>query len=135
MSTNVICKAITASGGRCKVRAQEGQDWCWNHSPDSANQRRKNAAAGGRSRSRQATEVSRVEAIDKELKRVTQDVIEGRLSEDVGRVAIQGLNAWLRATKVKQETVEFEDYGRRIGELERRAGSQPTAFGGRRRYN
>ncbi len=111
----------------------DGGDHCYSHSPDRAEERKKNAALGGASRTRQSSEVARIEAIDRELKKVTQDVLAGRLSEDAGRVAIQGLNARLRATKVKQETVEFEDYGRRISELERRANQPPPAFGGRRR--
>ena len=132
MTENRLCKAITSRGTRCKARALEGQEWCYNHSPHSAEQRREHASAGGKSRSRQVTEVSRIEAIDKQLKRVTQDVIEGRLSEDVARVAIQGLNARLRAAKVKQETVEFEEYGRRLEALEQKAKAQQLGRNPRR---
>jgi hypothetical protein len=76
--------------------------------------------------------VSKIEAIDKELKQVTRDVLAGRLSEDAGRVAIQGLNARLRAAKVKQETVEFEEYGRRLEALEQKAKAQQLSRNPRR---
>jgi hypothetical protein len=41
------CSAITAAGRRCSARAQPGQEWCYNHSPSRAEERRLNAHAGG----------------------------------------------------------------------------------------
>lgn len=40
------CKAIKADGTRCRAGAQEGQDWCYNHDPSRAEERRTNASAG-----------------------------------------------------------------------------------------
>ena len=41
------CSAITAAGRRCSARAEAGLEWCWNHDPSRAEERRINAHAGG----------------------------------------------------------------------------------------
>jgi hypothetical protein len=42
------CSAIKANGQRCRGRAIDGSQWCWNHNPADAEVRRRNASRGGR---------------------------------------------------------------------------------------
>jgi hypothetical protein len=50
------CEASTRSGLGCKNAALPGDRWCHGHSPDRAMERARIASAGGRARSRPATE-------------------------------------------------------------------------------
>jgi len=42
------CTAIKPSGDRCRGRAIEGSEWCWNHDPAHAEQRRRHGQRGGK---------------------------------------------------------------------------------------
>jgi len=50
------CEATTRSGVGCKNLALPGSPWCHGHDPDRAMERIRIASAGGRARSRPATE-------------------------------------------------------------------------------
>lgn len=102
------CKAILSSGGRCSAGAEGGQDWCWNHSPDRAEERRKNAAAGGLACSRQAP--SGIGRLKNQIEMVTAAVLKGGLDASTNTldhataaVALQGLNTTLRAIEVERK--------------------------------
>ena len=49
-STRGLCKAVTKTGARCRVRALEGSLYCYFHSPDMAAERKEARARGGRAR-------------------------------------------------------------------------------------
>jgi hypothetical protein len=44
-----LCAAIKPDGVRCKARAMQGSQWCFNHHPAHSDERRRNASKGGRS--------------------------------------------------------------------------------------
>ncbi len=52
------CQATTRSGVGCKNAALPGSPWCHGHAPDRARERVRIASAGGRARSRPATDNS-----------------------------------------------------------------------------
>jgi hypothetical protein len=111
------CTAIKASGERCKGRAIEGSEWCWNHDPDHADERRRHGARGGKrgGRGRPQAELS-------DLKRRISEVIDAVLdgSQDRGRaaVAIQGFNALRAVLEQERKIKETEDLETRIQALE-----------------
>ena len=42
------CTAIKPNGERCKGRAIQGSEWCWNHDPAHADERRRHGSRGGK---------------------------------------------------------------------------------------
>lgn len=119
MSENRVCRAITRSGQRCRAGALPGQEWCFNHDPRRAEERRANAATGDRSRSRRQThEVSRIK---KRIEDVTDAVLRGELDRSRVAVAFQGFNVLLRSVEVERRVREADDFEGRIAELENRA--------------
>jgi hypothetical protein len=119
MSEKPLCTAIKADGQGCRARAQPGQEWCFNHDPRRAEERRANAAAGGRSRSRRrAHEVSRIK---KRIGDATDAVLRGELDRKSVAVAFQGFNVLLRVLEVERRIREDDDFEERIAELENRA--------------
>jgi hypothetical protein len=85
------CTAIKASGERCKGRAIEGSQWCWNHNPAHADERRRHGARGGKraGRGRPSVELARLQARFEEL---AEKVLAGEIERGVGAVAGQLLN-------------------------------------------
>jgi hypothetical protein len=85
------CTAIKASGDRCKGRATLGSEWCWNHNPDHADERRRHGARGGKrgGRGRPSVELARLQGRFEEL---AEKVLEGEIERGVGAVAGQLLN-------------------------------------------
>ena len=114
------CTAIKASGERCKGRAIGASEWCWNHDPDHADERRRHGSKGGKrgGRGRPQAEVS-------EIKAQLQDLVEAVLAgeQETGRAAVanQLLNTRLRAVELERKVKETEELGARVEELERRA--------------
>lgn len=119
MSEKRICKAVKADGQGCRAGAQPGQEWCFNHDPRKVEERRANAATGGRSRSRRrAHEVSRIK---KRVGDATGAVLRGELNSATAAVAFQGFNVLLRVLEVERRVREADDFEERIAELEHRA--------------
>ncbi len=81
-----------------------------------------------------SSEVLEIENIYKAIKKDTQALRDGLITEELHKRFMDSHNLRLRARKVKQETEEHVEYGARLADLERRAANQaPPAFGGRRR--
>ncbi len=112
------CSAITAAGRGCSARAQAGQEWCWNHDPSRADERRMNAHAGGRARARR--QPSEVERIKKAIEGTTIAVLRGKLDSGVVAVGLQGFNVWLRAIELERR-LRDDAFEERLNELEERA--------------
>ncbi len=90
------CSALRAGGGRCQATAMDGYEFCFGHSPAHAEQRRRNAARGGKlgGRGRPQTETH---DIKKEIRAVLRGVLAGEIPQGPGAVALQGYNTILRA--------------------------------------
>ncbi len=102
------CTAIKAGGGRCSLPAQAGQPTCWSHSRETAERRRKNAAAGGHARSRRPP--SEIETLKNQIETVTVAVLRGGLDaanntvdRNTAAVLYQGMNTMLRAIEVERK--------------------------------
>jgi hypothetical protein len=111
------CTAIKPNGERCKVRAIEGSEWCWNHDPDHAEERRRHGSKGGKrgGRGRPQAELS---DIKRRLSDLADDVLEGRQDKGVVAVASQVLNVYLRAVSVELKTREQLELIERLEALE-----------------
>jgi hypothetical protein len=103
------CTAIKATGDRCKVRAIEGSEWCWNHDPAHADERRRHGQRGGKrgGRGRPSVELQRLQGRFEEL---AEKVLAGDVERGVGAVVGQLLNgarACVRDTLAAREQEEL----------------------------
>jgi hypothetical protein len=110
------CQGIKRDGGRCTVAVAAGVNWCFNHDPARAGERRRNASRAGKSAG--GREI-------RDLKRRISEVIEGVLegSQDRGRaaVAIQGFNALRGVLDLELKAREQQELIERLEALEAQA--------------
>ena len=111
------CTAIKATGDRCKVRAIEGSEWCWNHDPAHAEKRRRHGQRGGKrgGRGRPSVELARLQARFEEL---AEKVLKGEVERSIGAVAGQLLNGARACVRDGLAAREQEELVARMEELE-----------------
>ena len=117
------CSFIKAGGGRCRSRAMQGYEQCYNHRPDTQEDRRAAAAKGGRTGGNgRPSSPSSDELVD--IKRQLRAVLGGTLREQVDKsvaaVLFQGYNTLLRAVEIERKVHELERVEEAVAELERR---------------
>jgi hypothetical protein len=110
------CTAIKASGERCKGRAIEGE-WCRNHNPDHADERRRHGAKGGKRGGRGRPQAELTD-IKQRLSDLADDVLAGEVDKGVAAVASQVLNVYLRAVSVELKAREQMELIERLEALE-----------------
>jgi hypothetical protein len=111
------CTAIKASGERCKGRAIEGSEWCWNHNPAHADERRRHGSKGGKRGGRGRPQAELTD-IKHRLSDLATDVLSGRQEKGVAAVASQVLNVYLRAVSVELKLREQLELTERLEALE-----------------
>ena len=115
------CAAIKPDGARCKARAMQGSQWCFNRHPDHSEQRRRNATRGGKRGGRGRPARSGVEGlkdIKDLLKSLTDDVLAGEVERATAIAANQLLNTALRAIELERRWQEIEDLEGRLEAIE-----------------
>lgn len=108
------CAGIKRDGGRCTVVVNCPNDYCYQHDPARAEERRRNASRAGRSRP--SSELSGLKA---QLQDLVKDVLSGELETGRAAVANQLLNTRLRALEVERKIREQDEILERIEALER----------------
>jgi len=108
------CTAIKPSGERCGANASPSSEWCWNHNPDHAEERRRNAKVGGK-RAGRSRPLGEVGAIKRRLMQLADDVLAGEVHTGTGSVVAQILGVCLRAIDTELKVKEQQDL---IGRLE-----------------
>ena len=111
------CTAIKPNGERCKGRAIGDAEWCWNHDPGHADERRRHGSWGGKrgGRGRPQAELANIK---QRLSDLADDVLEGRQDRGVAAVASQVLNVYLRAVSVELKAREQQELIERLEALE-----------------
>jgi hypothetical protein len=108
----VRCAGIKRDGGRCTTIVKPPQTHCYQHDPERAEERKRNASRAGKSGSKEV----------RDLKRRISDVIDAVLdgSQDRGRaaVAIQGFNALRGVLELERKIRELDELEARIQALE-----------------
>jgi len=111
------CQGIKRDGGRCTLSVPPGVQWCFNHDPALADERRRNASRAGKSgRGRGPGEITEIKDL---LKDLTERVLVGDLLPGPAAVANQLTNTRLRAIEQERRLREAEDLEARIEALER----------------
>ena len=116
-----FCAAIKPDGVRCKARAMQGSQWCFNHHPHHSQERRRNASKGGKRGGRGRPARSGAEGL-KDIKyllnSLTDDVLSGEVERATAIAANQLLNTALRAIELERRWKEIEDLEGRLEALE-----------------
>ena len=114
------CRGTKRDGSGCTVSVEPPNAYCWWHDPAHADERRRAASRGGKSKPNR--EIATVKALVEDL---TNRVIgaEGTepLSASAGAVAAQLINVRLRAIELERKIKETEELEERVAALERRA--------------
>ena len=122
------CAAIKANGERCKGVAIGPSQWCYQHSPQHAQERRRNASKGGkrggRGRPSPAGELEEVKALLREL---TEDVLSGKQDKSIATIVNLLLNTRLRAVELERKWKEVQELEGRLEALEGVLKGRPKA--------
>ena len=118
VGSSVRCSAITKGGTRCRLDATHGS-YCYQHAPETVEERRRNASrggkAGGNGRPSGLSEITDIKGV---IRRVVGGVLNGSIERGTGAVAFQGLNTLLKAVEVERKIKEQEEVLARIEALE-----------------
>jgi hypothetical protein len=110
------CAGIKRDGGRCTVVVGPSQTHCYQHDPTRAEERRRNASRGGRSKGN-----ARVRELHRRLEELAKRVISGDLETSRGAVACQLISAQIRLLEAERRfeeadvRAEFEELKRELG--------------------
>ena len=106
------CAGTKRDGGQCTTIVKPPQTHCYQHAPERAEERRRNASRAGKSGGKEVRDLKR------RISEVIDAVLEG--SQDRGRaaVAIQGLNALRSVLELERKVKETDELEARLETLE-----------------
>jgi hypothetical protein len=107
------CAGIKRDGGRCTVVVGLGQSHCYAHDPNRANERRRNASRGGKSKGN-----GELADLKKQVKNLAADVLEGKVDRGRAAVANQLYNTLIRAIEQERKLRELGELAERLEALE-----------------
>jgi hypothetical protein len=107
------CAGIKRDGGRCTVIVQGTSEYCYQHDPARAEDRRRAASKAGKSKpSRELVDIKQ------RLSSLAHDVLKGNVEKSTGAVVSQILNVYIRAIDVELKAVEQLQLIERLETLE-----------------
>ena len=115
----VVCAGIKRNGGRCTVEVGPSQTHCYQHDPDRASERRRNAARGGRGKASKEVRDLKLEVRD-----LIADVRSGSLERNDAGAMIQGYRVLKDLIEVERRIKEQEEVLARLYALETRQNLQ-----------
>jgi hypothetical protein len=107
------CAGIKRDGGRCTVVVGAGATHCYQHDPDRAEERQRNAARGGKSKGN-----SEISDLKKQLKDLAKGVLAGEVERGTAAVVNQILNTRARLIELERKIREQEELEARLEALE-----------------
>ena len=108
-----VCGAIKRDGGRCKASVRPGQQWCANHDPARAEERKRVASRAGKSKPS-----AELRAVKKQLQELTDRALAGAVDRAYASVCGQLLNVKLRALEQERRWREAEELEARLEAVE-----------------
>jgi hypothetical protein len=106
------CAGTKRNNERCTATVEPPQTHCWWHDPANAEQRRRAASKGGKSKPNRD-----VANVKRRLLVMADGVLDGSVDKGVGAVASQILNVYLRAVGIELKLKEQLELEARIEEL------------------
>ena len=116
------CAGIKRDGGRCTTVVGPGIDHCYQHDPDKAEERKRNASRGGRRRG-----AGEMAPLKKQLKDLAAGVLEGEIDKGKAAVANQILNTLIRAVEQERKILETGELAERMEQMEELLKGRGTA--------
>jgi hypothetical protein len=113
------CAAIKRDGGRCERIVGAGQNYCFSHDPTRREERKRNAALGGKAKA--SGELKRVKT---NLQALADSTLEGETDTRVAAVVTQIWNTYLAAVRTELKVREVEEFEARLRGLEEALGRQ-----------
>jgi len=115
-----VCAGIKRDGGRCTVVVDGPNDYCYQHDPKRAEERKRNASKAARSKP--SRELAVIKGL---LSDLTDRVLgtEGAAPLETGPAAVanQLINTRLRAVEMERKIKETEEFEARLERLEEAA--------------
>jgi len=119
------CSATTQYGRLCQKPPQPGKKVCWSHDPENAEQRIRNARAGGVAIHSPVTR--EIGELKDELKMLIREVKEGKVAPGVATVVTQLANVLLCGIEQERKVREVKELEQRVARLEGKEGSEWVA--------
>jgi|SRR5215207_1823015 len=110
-----VCSALKRDGSPCTLQATEKDRLCWAHSPQHAEQRRRRASKGGRSKAN--TEIRDLKA---QLEDLSDGVLEKRIDRSDAIAVNMIINTRARLIELERKIKETEELEQRISAIEQR---------------
>ena len=107
------CAGIKRDGGRCTVVVGPGRTHCYSHDPRRAEERRRNASRGGKSKG--SSEIADLKA---QLKKLATGVLSGDVGRAEAAVVNQILNTRARLIEIERKIREADELEARLEALE-----------------
>ena len=109
----VRCAGVKRDGGRCTVIVNGSQNYCYQHDPKRAEERRRNASRAARGKPNRE-----LLGIKQRLSGLADAVLTGGVDRGVAAAASQILNVYLRAVSVELKAREQLELTERLEALE-----------------
>lgn len=107
------CSGKKPSGGRCERIVSQEQSYCYSHDPARQEERKRNAARGGKAKA-----TGEIGQIKTEIHDAIRAVQSKSLDKGVGAVVFQGYGMLLRAVSVGLDVQERLELLERLEEVE-----------------
>lgn len=112
------CRGTKRNGERCSHVATEPDGYCWAHTPEKAEQRRRNA-----SRAAQSKPSREILALKDEIRLLIADVRNGELDRNNAAVMIQGYRVLKDLVELERKVKETDELQAAVEELKREYGN------------
>jgi hypothetical protein len=109
----VRCAGVKRDGGRCTVIVNGSRNYCYQHDPERAEERRRNASRAAKSKPGRE-----LLGIKQRLSGLAYAVLTGGVDRGVAAAASQILNVYLRAVSVELKAREQLELTERLEALE-----------------
>jgi hypothetical protein len=104
-----LCRASKANGDPCKLPATGQHGYCWAHSPETAEKRKRIASRGGKGKA-----ARRVAVLWDEVRAVIAKVESGALEPPQGNTMLRGFTTLIALDQLDVERSELEIARRRL---------------------
>ena len=112
------CEAITKGGGRCRGIATH-DSYCYQHSPETVEARRRNASRGGKAGGNgRSSGLSETAEAKRWIKVLVSGLLKGTVERDVATACFMGLNVLARYVEVERRLKEQEEVVERLEQIE-----------------
>jgi Family of unknown function (DUF5763) len=108
------CRANKRGGERCTLPAKGADGYCWAHSPEHADRRKRAASRAGRSKPSRE-----VRTIKEEIQDAIAGVKDGSLDRNIARAMFQGFGVLLDYIKLERGVYVEEELAARLEALKR----------------